>query len=317
MIWSSVLSISSSFMPAEVTKIASDVTDLYTFVVVVSAIACALIIGGMIYFVIKYRRKSANDKTAYITHNTYLEVLWSFIPLVIFLFLFGWGWKIFHEMRNVPQNVMEVHVTGKQWLWEFTYKSGRKVTNELYVPVNAPVRLIMTSEDVIHSFFIPSFRIKQDVVPGRYTALWFEAEKEGEFQIFCTEFCGTAHSTMLAKVHVLSNEEYMNWLESDPTAGKSLAEIGKGLLTTKGCIACHSEDGSAKVGPSFKGLFGSDRQFDGADSVKGDENYIRESILNPKAKVVKGFPAGVMPTFQGQIKDDEVNAIIEYFKTLK
>ena len=306
----------SSFMPPQGTEIAQQYDNLYSFLVWMSFIGCAILIGGMIFFAMKYKRKTDHDKTPYISHNTFLEFLWSFIPLVLFLAAFAWGWYLYHQMRQMPENAMEVHVFAKQWSWDFTYKSGKTSTGEFYAPVNTPVKLIMTSKDVIHSFYIPSMRIKQDVVPGRYTALWFNAEKTGDYQVFCTEYCGTAHSNMLAKIHVVSLEDYEKWLQENDE-GLSLSQLGEKLLTRKGCVACHSTDGRKVVGPSYKGLFGREEEMEDGTKVMVDENYIRESILNPNAKVVKGYPKGVMQSFQGQVTEDELNAIIEFMKTLK
>lgn len=305
-----------SFMPTAVTDIAGQVDNLYAFLLWASLISCAILIGGMIFFALKYKRKTNNDKTAYISHNSFLEFLWSFIPLVIFLAVFGWGWYIYHQMRQMPENALEIHIKGRQWAWDFTYKSGKTSTNEFYVPVNTDVKLIMTSEDVIHSFFIPSMRIKKDAVPGMYTTLWFKSEKLGDFHIFCTEFCGAAHSLMIGKMKVVSVEDYEKWLQENEE-GLTLVQKGQKYINDKGCVACHSVDGSIKVGPSFKGAFGATHEFADGTKVVVDENYLRESILNPNARVVKGFPAGVMPSFQGQLNEDQVNAIIEYIKELK
>ncbi|MBY0452559.1 MAG: cytochrome c oxidase subunit II, partial [Bdellovibrionaceae bacterium] len=190
-----------TFMPVQGTEIAVEVDNLYGFLIIVSFISCAILIGGMIYFAVKYKRRSANEKTPYISHDTRLEVLWSVVPLIIFLFVFAWGWKIYHDMRVMPKNALEIQVTGKQWAWTAEYKNGVRST-EVYAPVNKDVKLILASEDVIHSFFVPSFRIKQDAVPGRYTTLWFNATKLGEFHVFCTEYCGTSHSAMLTKLKI-------------------------------------------------------------------------------------------------------------------
>ncbi len=306
-----------AFMPPAATQIAGEVDNLYSFLLWSSLVSCLILIGGMIYFVVKYKRKSASDKTPYISHNTFLEFLWSFIPLVFFLGFFAWGWWIYHEMRKMPENALEVHVFGRQWSWEFVYKSGKSAGNEFVVPVNTPVKLIMTSRDVLHSFYIPSMRIKQDVIPGRYTNLWFESNKLGDFHVFCTEYCGTSHSGMLAKVKVVSQADYEKWIQENDE-GLTLAQKGQKLYTDKGCVACHSTDGSPKVGPSWKGIFGqSAHEMADGQKVAVDENYIRESILNPNAKVVKGYPAGVMPAYQGQLSEDQVNALVEFIKSLK
>lgn len=311
--WLSIAN-ASSFAPTAATKIAGDWDSLYKFLLVSSFIACVLIIAGMIYFVTKYRRKTDNDKTPYISHNTMLEFLWSFIPLVLFMIMFAWGWSIYHEMRNPPADAKEVHVYGQQWLWQFEYKNGKKLNNEMVVPVGTPIKLIMTSKDVLHSFYVPSFRIKQDVIPGRYTQMWFQAEKMGEFHVFCTEYCGTDHSAMLAKIKVVEPAEYEKWLAtSEELAGGPGAKI----YNDKGCVACHSLDGSPKVGPTFKGLFGSKRVFEDAGELVADENYIRESIVNPTAKTVKGYPKGAMPSFQGQLSEEDLTAIIDFIKSQK
>ena len=308
-----------SFMPTEGTKIATQVDNLYGFLLVASLISCVILIGGMIFFVWKYRRKTDTDKTAYITHNTFLEFLWSFIPLVIFLGVFAWGWYIYHDMRTMPKDALEIHVFGKQWAWEFEYKSGVKTGNLVVVPVNKDVKLIMTSKDVLHSFYVPSFRIKQDLIPGRYTALWFNADKLGEFHVFCAEYCGTQHSGMLATLKVVPQAEYDAWLEEESQVGSlPLAKRGEKLFAVKACASCHSvSDATTKVGPALWKKFGTAEHFDDGTEVTIDENYIRESILNPNAKITKGFPKGVMPTFQGQLSETELNALIEYVKTLK
>lgn len=306
-----------TLMPTAATEIARDVNSLYTFLLWASFVSCAILIGGMIYFVFKYKRKSNNDKTAYITHNTFLEFLWSFIPLVIFLFVFAWGWIIYHDMRKMPENALEIHVYGKQWAWTAEYKNGVKAT-ELVVPVNQPVKLIMTSEDVIHSFYVPSFRIKQDVVPGRYTALWFNADKLGEFHVFCTEFCGVSHSGMITKLKVVSKEDFDKWLIEESEVGSlPLAQRGAKIFQIKACASCHNVDNPvAKVGPSLYKILGADRSFEDGSNLVADENYVRESILNSKAKIVKGYQP-VMPAFQGQLSETELSALIEYIKELK
>lgn len=319
MTWISLLinqAYARSFMPSAVTDIAKQVDSLYSFLIWASLISCLILIGGMIFFVLKYKRRTNTDKTAYITHNTFLEFLWSFIPLVIFLAVFAWGWYVYHQMRNFPDDALEVHVVGRQWSWEFIYKSGKASGNEFYVPVNTPVKLIMSSKDVLHSFYIPSMRIKQDVVPGRYTAIWFNAEKLGDFHVFCTEYCGTSHSGMLATMHVVSKEDYEKWLKENEE-GMTLAQRGQKYYNDKGCVACHSTDGSPKVGPSFKGIWSKNENFDDGSSRMVDENYLRESILEPNAATVKGFPKGVMPSFQGQLSEDQLGAMIEFIKGLK
>lgn len=307
-----------SLMPTQGTAIASQVNNLYVFLLVASLISCLILVGGMIFFAWKYKRKTANDKTAYISHNTALEFLWSFIPLVIFMVVFAWGWYLYHRMREMPQDALEIHVVGKQWAWEAQYKSGVKTGNLVVAPIDTDVKLIMSSNDVIHSFYVPSFRIKQDVVPGRYTNLWFKANKLGEFHIFCAEYCGTSHSGMIATLKIVSREEYDKWLDEESKVGLlPLAQRGEKLFQVKACASCHSvADASQKVGPSLFKRFGATEETS-SGPITMDENYIRESILTPNAKVVKGFQPNVMPAFQGQLSEVEIAALIEYIKGLK
>lgn len=335
----------STFMPPQGTQTAAQVDALYGFLLWASLVSFIIIIAGMVYFVFKYKRKTDTDKTAYITHNTFLEFLWSFIPFVLFMGVFAWGTYIYYvNMRTVPENALEVHVFAKKWEWKFLYKNGREIKNSYsadnklvpataVVPVGQPIRFIMTSQEdllpngkqaanpVLHSFFIPAFRIKQDVVPGRYSHIIFTPEKVGEFQVFCTEYCGAQHSLMLAKVKVVPRAEFDAFLSQEEVvedaAGLSLADMGKKLYQNKACATCHSLDGAKSVGPTYKGLWGSKREFEDGGSATADENYIRESILNPTAHTVKGYPAGQMPVFAGQLTDDQINQLIEFIKTLK
>jgi cytochrome c oxidase subunit 2 len=307
----------NTFMPPTASTFAEPLDHLYMFLVVSSFIACVLVIGGFIYFAIKYKRQSENDKTGYITHNNILEFTWSFVPFVIFMVVFAWGWVLYNDMRTFPENSLEVHVTGQKWNWNFAYKSGKETVEEMVVPINQPVKLIITSKDVLHSFYVPAFRVKQDAVPGRYTALGFTATQLGNFQVFCTEYCGEAHSSMLAKVRVVTQDEYEQWIrQGDPYEGMSMAEVGQKIFSQR-CIACHNSDGQAKVGPGFKGLWQSQRQFVKGEPVVADENYIRESILNPMEKIVAGYEGRVMTSFAGQLDERELTGIIEYLKTLK
>jgi cytochrome c oxidase subunit 2 len=256
-------------------------------------------------------------------HNTKLEVFWSIIPVFLIGYVFFWSFNTFLKMKNAPSDAYEIHAKGKMWLWEFNYDNGTKVLNELHVPAGKPVRMVMSSEDVIHSFYIPDFRVKHDVVPNRYTSVWFEAIKSESAAadtswIFCTEYCGSGHSNMIAKVIVHEPKEFEKWLKESGgrPADMPLAEYGQKLYTSSGCQTCHSLDGNKLVGPSFKGLFGSDRAFADGSSVQADEQYIRESILNPTAKVVASYQP-VMPTYQGVLGEEEIDAIVEFIKEQK
>ncbi len=334
----------SGSVPLEGTEIAAHWDALYHFLMGLSTFFFILVVGGMIYFIIKYRHRPG-IKTKYFTHSTALEVVTVGIPTLLLMGIFTWGYAIYHEMRQAPGDAYEIHVIGKQWLWQFQYDNGRSTVGELYVPLNRPVKLIMTSQDVIHDFFIPSFRIKQDVVPGMYTTLWFEATVPGKHQVFCSMYCGTAHSSMLAKLIVLNDQQWKDWNDGKklgpiPDAGEELApqlasatpeetleqkpgvktislvEQGKALTELKGCVACHTADGTPKVGPTFKGVYGSKVPLSDGSVVLADDNYIRESIEKPAAKIVKGFNP-IMPTFKGLVSESEMNALIAYIKSLK
>ncbi len=270
----------------------------------------------MVVFVVRYRRREGVEPEPSPTHNTALELTWTVIPLLLVMVIFAWGFKAFLDMSTPPANAYEIQVTGQKWKWLFTYPNGY-VDENLHVPVDEPVRLVMTSEDVIHSFYMPAFRMKQDVVPGRYTKVWFRATKAGEYQVFCAEYCGTGHSDMLAQVVVHEPGGFEKWLDEVGNLFKTMppVEVGERLYRQRGCAQCHSIDGAASVGPTFKGVFGHDQALKGGGSALVDENYIRESILEPQAKIVAGFEP-VMPTFKGQLTDREITAIIEYIKTL-
>ena len=312
----STVSTSSRFMPPQATEVAQSVDQLYEFLLIISFIACVLVIGGLIFFAIKYRRQGPDDKTPYIAHNGTAEFLWSFIPFVLFMACFVWGWIVYSKLRTMPTDALEIMVQGQKWNWTFNYKNGRSSPGEMYVPVGQNVRLIMGSTDVIHSFYIPAFRYKQDVVPGRYTSLWFKAEKEGDYHVFCAEYCGDGHSGMHAKIHVVPREKFEEWLGNDPYKDLPLVEVGKKVYGAR-CIACHYLTDKKNVGPGWKGIFGSMAQVEGGPDALVDENYLRESIVYPNAKIVLGYPKGVMPTYAGQLTEQEITGAIEYIKSLK
>ncbi|MDZ7715852.1 MAG: cytochrome c oxidase subunit II [Balneolaceae bacterium] len=309
------------FLPPAKTALASEVDALFWFVHITSLVLIIGILIALAYFVYKYRRKSENDVTPVITHNNKLEVTWSVIPLIITLVVFGWGFQTYVSLTTPPDDAYEVQVTAQKWFWLFQYENGAQSRNELHVPAGRPVKLVMSSRDVIHSFFVPDYRIKQDVVPDRYTETWFRVDEPGESIVFCTEYCGTDHSNMMANVIVHEQEEFETWLAGNSGGGEkpsdlAPAEWGEQLAKEWACTTCHSPDGSELTGPTWLGKFGSQEQLADGSSVTVDENYIRESILEPNAKVVEGY-APVMNTYQGQLNDDQIDAIIEYIKTLK
>ncbi|GJM43416.1 MAG: cytochrome c oxidase subunit 2 [Gemmatimonadota bacterium] len=306
------------WMPEQRSTFASDVDALFYGVLWICVFFFLLIVAMAAFFIVKYRRTDARPRAEKSSHhNTTLEVVWSVVPLIIVLWIFVVGFRGFMDLRVAPQGAYEIGVTAEKWNWTFTYPNGYEDSN-LHVPLGKPVKLIMSSRDVIHSFFVPDFRVKFDIVPGRYSTVWFEATQTGQSPIYCTEYCGTSHSNMLATAIVHEPGEFDSWLAAAANwmEGLSPTEAGEILYTKKGCVQCHSTDGSVGVGPSFRGSFGNTRAFADGSSTVMDENYIRESILNPTAKVVVGFDP-VMPTFQGRFDDDELAATIAYIKSLK
>jgi cytochrome c oxidase subunit II len=311
----------SLFMPTQASTLAANQDALFYFIYYLCFLFFVVIVGAMILFVVKGRHKNDGRpvKTSANKGNHTLEVVWSVIPGILMVVIFGWGFKDWVKTVVPPGNAIEVRVTGQKWNWAFDYTSSGVQSAQLVVPEGQPVRLTMSSKDVIHSFYVPAFRVKRDVLPGRYTVMWFEATQRGEFAIECTEYCGTSHSNMLSKVRVVPQEEYDQWIADGGDlggAGVPAADLGAKLYEAKGCNACHTLDGSAKIGPSFKGLYGREAKFVDGQGYKADDTYIRQSILEPQAHVVQGYPP-VMPSFQGQLNDKQIAALIEYMKTLK
>jgi len=282
---------------------------------------CVLLLVGvtgvMLYFVIRYSRKR-NPNPEDIKDNLPLEIIWTIVPTLLVLAIFWVGWKGFQFMRTVPPDATLVKVTARMWTWSFTYENGKQ-DNVLRVLVRKPVKLAISSVDVLHSLFIPAFRIKEDAVPGRETYLWFLPDEVGSYDLFCSEYCGTDHSAMITKVVVMSEPDFAAWYSggSEHARGKSLD--GATLVKTKGCTACHSLDGTAKIGPTLKGIFGRNELVVTAGkehTIVVSHEYIERSILEPQADIVKGFPP-IMPSQKGILTDQEIDAIIAYLKTLK
>jgi cytochrome c oxidase subunit II len=311
-----------TWIPEVASNLASKVDGVLLLITLMSLVFFILITVVLVYFAIKYRRRREDEETPYITGSEPLEIIWTVIPSILLIVLFVYGYVVYKEMRTPPKDAIDIGVQAKQWLWTFDYYNGKKTINELYVQQNRPVRLVMQSDDVLHDLFIPAFRMKQDVLPGRYVQQWFTPTKIGTFDIFCAEYCGTGHSAMLAKIVVLSPEAYEIWdkgvktVEGAGVASLPPAELGEKLYKEKGCNACHSVDGSKIVGPSFKGIYGHTVELQDGSTVDVDENYIRESILEPQAQVVKGFQP-VMPSFKGILSDEDITSLIAYIKTLK
>jgi cytochrome c oxidase subunit 2 len=299
------------FWPARASTTANNVDALFIFLVVVSGLMIMLIFTMVIYFAVRYRRQ-AGRPSEQIAGSHALEITWSIIPFCVFMVFFGWGALIYFQERTPPQNAAEVYIVAKQWMWKAEHMEGQREINELHVPVGRDVRVIMTSQDVIHSFFVPAFRIKQDVLPGRYTVAWFHATKPGTYHLFCAEYCGTMHSGMIGWVTVMEPKDYEAWMGGG--GNQPLAVTGEKLFTELGCVTCHRSDTQSR-GPSLVGVYGKPVMLEDGRTVTADENYIRESIVDPGAKIVNGFKP-VMPTFQGQISDEQLNALVAYVKSL-
>ncbi len=316
--WAAVQTEGTFWMPVQGSSGAAPVDRIFGFVFWVSVFFFVLIVALMVTFVIRYRRRPGREEAEPSPqHHTALEVTWTVIPIAIVIVIFVWGFKAYLDINTPPANAYEILVTGQKWKWLFTYPNGH-VDEDLHVAVDTPVRLVMTSEDVIHGFYIPAFRLKRDVLPGRYVKVWFRAIKPGEYQIYCTQYCGTGHSDMWAKVVVHEPGGFERWLEDASNFMKRMspAQAGERLYRTRGCAQCHTVDGRASTGPTWKGLFASHVPLEGGKTIVADENYLRTCILDPTQNVPLGFQP-VMPTFKGRLKDDEITAIIEYIKTLR
>ncbi len=309
----------SFWLPPPSSTTAFGVDRAFYFLLYVSAFFFLLIVTLMAFFVLRYRRREGVGPGDSPSHNTLLEILWSGIPVVLVTIMFGLGFAGYLDMRTPPRGAYEIRVSSQQWSWSFQYPNGY-VDPNLHVPVDEPVKLTMSSKDVIHSLYIPAFRIKQDLVPDRYTTTWFLATRPGEYDLLCAEYCGTSHSEMLAKVIVHRSGEFEPWLQEAHRRRQNLSPVDLGReiyqFAPGGCAPCHSTDGTPKVGPSFKGIYGQTHEFENSPPAVVDDNYIRESILDPSAKIRKGYPDR-MSVYKGQLSDDQITALIEYIKTLK
>jgi cytochrome c oxidase subunit II len=299
--------------PEQASTIAPEVDHLLYYLLTVSVFFTLLIFGAIFYFAIRYRRRSDRELPHAIHGGLTLEVVWSVIPFGLTMVMFTWGASIFFTESRPPADALQIYAVGKQWMWKLQHMEGQREINELHIPMGRAVRLTMTSEDVIHSFFVPAFRTKEDVVPGRYSTTWFEPTKPGKYHLFCAEYCGTRHSGMIGWVYVMEPRDYENWLSGGAPAG-SLAEEGGKLFESLACSNCHKPDGSGRC-PTLVGLFGRDVKLASGNTVKADEGYIRESILQPTAKIVAGYQP-LMPTFQGLVTEEGVLQLVEYIKSL-
>ena len=301
------------FAPEQASTVAPEVDALYLYLVAITLFFSVAITATIVFFALRYRRRDPGEVPRPNAGSLKLETLWTVIPLVIAMTIFAWGASVYFKLyRPLNEDAIEVYVVGKQWMWKFQHQEGQREINELHVPVGSRVRLTMTTEDVLHSLYVPAFRIKMDVVPGRYTYAWFQATKPGRYELFCAEYCGTNHSGMTGYVVVMEPTEYQAWLSGGAT--DSPAAQGQKLFQDIGCATCHREDSQGR-GPMLQGLFGKPVMLQSGQTVTADEAYIRESILNPRAQVVQGFQP-IMPTYQGQVSEEQILQLISYIRSL-
>ena len=301
-----------ALFPEAASTMASEIDKYYIFMVSLSAIMALLIAIVVFYFTVRYHRRSDDEVPEPTVEIKALEITWIVVPFVVFMFMFFWSAHIFFQVKRMPVDTLDIHVVGKQWMWKFQHPGGRSEINDLHVPVGKPVKLTMASEDVIHDFYVPQFRVHMDVLPARYTQSWFEATRTGVYNIFCSEYCGTEHSRMIGKIYVMEPGEYQRWL----AGGEELSPAAEGerLFQKMACDTCHFPDDKGR-GPSLIGVVGATVNLSDGSSVKVDEAYLRESILNPRARIVAEYEA-IMPSFQGQLSEEQVLQLISYLKSL-
>jgi cytochrome c oxidase subunit 2 len=302
----------SALFPAEASTIAPWMDALYFFLLAMTVLGVILVGALLAAFSIMYR-KEKNPVATHIEGSTLLEATWTIIPLAIFLVCFVWGALLYFRIYNPPVNAMNIYVVGKQWMWKAEHPGGQHEINALHVPTGKPVQLTMISQDVFHSFSIPDFRVKREVIPGRYSTVWFEATTPGTYHIFCTQYCGTQHSGMIGEVTVLTPDDYEKWTK-ESTSGMSLAQNGERLFASMGCNSCHSGTAAAR-GPNLAGVYGSKLTLTSGSQVLVNDAYLRDAILNPSQHVTAGF-APIMPTYQGQISEDGLIDLVEFIKTM-
>jgi cytochrome c oxidase subunit 2 len=304
-----------SLFPVQASSMAGEVDALLFFLLAVSTVMTVGIALAIVFLAFKYRRGSKASRQKSGGNSAVLETAWIGIPFVLSMGMFVWGASVYFRLFDMPADAMEVHVVGKQWMWKFQHPDGRREINELHVPLGQPVRLNMISQDVIHSMYVPAFRVKHDVLPGRYTSLWFEATRTGAYHLFCAEYCGTQHSLMKGRVVVLEPTEYQAWL-AGTKPGQTPVEAGAMLFEELRCATCHRAAGTERPRcPPLENLFGAEVELADNSRVTADEAYLRESVLRPNAKIVKGYTAA-MPPFEGQIGEEGMNDLVAYLKSL-
>jgi cytochrome c oxidase subunit 2 len=300
--------------PPSASTVSLEMDLLYFFIVAVCAFFAVVVPIVIVYFALKYRRRGPDDVGADIHGSLILELTWTFIPFVLAMVMFVWGASLFYRLARPPADAMDIFVVGKQWMWKVQHPAGVREINELHVPINRNVRLLMGSEDVLHDFSIPAFRVKMDVVPGKLTTMWFNATTPGTYHIFCAEYCGTKHSGMIGEVLAMEEQDYVAWLAGGRSTG-SAVETGERLFADLSCNTCHKPDSTGR-GPSLIGLFGTTVELSSGQTAVADENYLRESIMNSQARTVRGYQS-IMPPYQGMVSEENLLQLIAYIKTLK
>jgi len=303
------------YLPEPASAIAPKIDWVNNLITDLSVFFTAAIVGTMLYFAIRYRRTESNQETPQILSSHFLEIVWTVVPTVISAFVAYVGVKYYVELMKVPENAMTINVTAQKWSWGFEYENGKKTTGEFVVPVDQPVKMLLSSRDVLHSFYIPAMRVKSDAIPGRFTYVTFTPVKAGNYHVFCTEYCGTGHSDMRAQLKVVSRAEYEAWFNEKTSVQGTPAERGMQTFQEKGCNSCHPLNGTRLVGPSLLGIFGHEVEFEDGGKAIVDENYIKNSILNPASQIVKGYP-NAMVSFEGQIEEGAINDLIAMIKSL-
>jgi cytochrome c oxidase subunit 2 len=302
-----------AIFPPQASNLAPRVDHVYFALLALCSTVAFLVLVVALFFCVRYRRGSRVDRTEPKGSPTRIEITWTVLPLVIFLGLFFWAAEVFFGMSRPPANATQIFIVGKQWMWKIQHPDGRREINELHLPVGQPVKLVMTSQDVIHDFFIPGFRTKQDVVPGRYTTEWFTPTSAGTYHIFCSQYCGTDHSKMVGWVYVMEPADHAKWLSEQP-APDSLVAMGERAFRARGCSGCHAATAAIRA-PLLDGIYGKQVPLSDSTFVTADEQYLRDSVLLPNKQIAAGYEA-IMPTYQGQISEEELNAIIAYLKSL-
>jgi cytochrome c oxidase subunit 2 len=301
-------------LPDQASNFAPSVDALMAFITAVCLFFAVAVTAAVIYFFFKYRRQHAGEVGTAIHGDNRLEIAWMVIPLILALAMFGWGAVVYVNYRTAPKDTLDIYVIGKQWMWKAQQPNGLREINELHVPVGRDVRLILASEDVIHDFYVPAFRVKMDVVPGRYNTMWFRPTQAGRYHFFCSQYCGTNHALMGGWVTVMDPSDYEAWLSGSTGSGNPVAD-GKNLFSERACATCHLSDGTGRA-PSLNGVYGGSVLLADGSTVTADDAYIRESILQPQAKIVARY-GPIMPSFQGQLSEEQILSLIAYVKSLK